>query len=1017
MTGTPAPAITIEETETAWVFTLADNTSFTIPKAEPEVPFAIVLEVEPGTSLLYDEKMSIPYSVSGVEEGDEITMDVLNIVPNYNGIEYEIIPANEGNFASGKIELTCKQWTFDDMLFKVFVYAANGKGKTDIKCIATTVKAVEAVFDAKLVDAGEQTIQFDFKANEENLKVVTDVDWITLEPATKANFEWHGSVIVAANETNVYRNGHVKVVYTWDENQVFMDNEFEILQEPATDKATSISYIKNSFEDGKEGVKANHLTVIAAGKKTAVVTDGSESSNTYKYLILENVATQLEVGKVYDFVGTVVKNNTDRNDTWLTDVTATEVTGVEPVEWNFMDNYQYMNSTTRFRTTIIYGVLEKENDIYCIKNLADENCPFIIDDAPFALDELVGKTVFLNAYKLYYHRYTDVTPYIYDIHVIATEAKVVNFTPESSVKYLDDDLCFYSKISSPDNVNYWSWCKNGYPEDSFVGYTEDDVKVFMQSQSLNLLQNIAYSTIEEYIQNTTATGVCSYNWQVFNGQVSWLALEIGEDGFPTGQYLIKTDARKIVPYEYYLDTWKVQNDYWTITEKEKGVSYNVTGICNTKRSQYNEDGEKIVIEALYDAKTGAFTLASQEIAPPYERGNSVLTDYLTAEGYVDGNWQIAPYEKVGETMLNVTLRKVSVDDDEFMYFVPTDLNAYTYLCFATHNITDNYMWGTWGTNWTYIRYTRGYRDVTPDPADAYSAWIGQWKLGDDTITISPKEVNETLLMSGFGEKDVEQIVFFDTNTGNIEFKHVRSGITYKQGSRYYEYYGVGQDENDAFVWGDNNTVATFAMQEDGSATIVPTESFRWVSPYGDIYGSSWSMIGTFYGGNWDSDRWMTSDGTWMVARSVWFNEGDMFKFRYDGDWDQNLGGTFVALGEDFALEEGGSNITVPYSGSYDILLNPETKVARIVEAQDDIKEAFVVNAVKFGVAGYNAAGGWDVESAVMFELPGKLLPDTQTTQAAMAFYKAQAQKLEKTQLPLESMQESRITRLINVEKE
>ena len=69
--------------------------------------------------------------------------------------------------------------------------------------------------------------------------------------------------------------------------------------------------------------------------------------------------------------------------------------------------------------------------------------------------------------------------------------------------------------------------------------------------------------------------------------------------------------------------------------------------------------------------------------------------------------------------------------------------------------------------------------------------------------------------------------------------------------------------------------------------------------------SGWNVIGL--NGNWSDDVIAKeNNGVWTVRVNA--PEATEFKWRKDGDWAENYGGTFVALGEPFAAEAGGPNI-------------------------------------------------------------------------------------------------------------
>ena len=72
---------------------------------------------------------------------------------------------------------------------------------------------------------------------------------------------------------------------------------------------------------------------------------------------------------------------------------------------------------------------------------------------------------------------------------------------------------------------------------------------------------------------------------------------------------------------------------------------------------------------------------------------------------------------------------------------------------------------------------------------------------------------------------------------------------------------------------------------------------------------AWSVIGEFDGSSWNMDLFLvkTSEFVW---ESPSFRVDGGIKIRFDGGWDVNRGGTFAAEGEPFAVENGGSNISV-----------------------------------------------------------------------------------------------------------
>ncbi len=103
--------------------------------------------------------------------------------------------------------------------------------------------------------------------------------------------------------------------------------------------------------------------------------------------------------------------------------------------------------------------------------------------------------------------------------------------------------------------------------------------------------------------------------------------------------------------------------------------------------------------------------------------------------------------------------------------------------------------------------------------------------------------------------------------------------------------------------------------------------------------SSWTLIGTLEGTNWDTDFPMDTEGYWEVAREVTVASGEMFKFRQNRSWGSNLGyGEYLeegareaAIGSKLDMAADGANISLA-PGTYDIYLAAENRIAYILTA-------------------------------------------------------------------------------------
>ena len=95
--------------------------------------------------------------------------------------------------------------------------------------------------------------------------------------------------------------------------------------------------------------------------------------------------------------------------------------------------------------------------------------------------------------------------------------------------------------------------------------------------------------------------------------------------------------------------------------------------------------------------------------------------------------------------------------------------------------------------------------------------------------------------------------------------------------------------------------------------------------------------------------------SWLVAKGVTLATRDQFKFRKDHDWQVNYGGGpgtpnpyVVTLDSELTAGQGGSNLSVPSAGVYDLLLDPNAALYKVVSHVDGAYSDF------------NGASDWSV---------------------------------------------------------
>lgn len=111
------------------------------------------------------------------------------------------------------------------------------------------------------------------------------------------------------------------------------------------------------------------------------------------------------------------------------------------------------------------------------------------------------------------------------------------------------------------------------------------------------------------------------------------------------------------------------------------------------------------------------------------------------------------------------------------------------------------------------------------------------------------------------------------------------------------------------------------------AEIIDPENFTPSEP--QTPDNSWGIAGTMNGWSASSPIEMVVEGNYYVAKGVTLTADTKFKFVQNKSWSVNRGGTFVALGEEFALTQDGADIMPGLSGTYDIYIKSDGSSAYI----------------------------------------------------------------------------------------
>ena len=388
-TGT---TVEVDNTNEDYVLFTVNGTEVQIPK---EKPFALDIKYDGDLAAVGIEANStadIEYEVKGAGENDEVTVDVLSATA---GISAKISKTDN---TKGHILIT----TTNALDGKIFVYADNNKGKTNIKSITIEAGQISTIIDVVQAPAAGCEIALTVSTNMAHSVVVPDgINWLHITTKsragegsylehlhvgemTRATQDYNYVIIVDPNETASYRFASISIV-SKTTGEVL--KAIDIVQKPASG-VTDLSSIEDLPDD--EEVAINGSVVLAASKKGAVVSDGKNS-------IYVESGTVLAVGDSISFTG--VKKTNDNTDYAYIKAASVEVVkaGVETPDqpWMYIgysENYNITNTAT----TALIQKDEDGNYFFVAPSSFKVNIESPLES--LNLDALVGKYATVKGY-------------------------------------------------------------------------------------------------------------------------------------------------------------------------------------------------------------------------------------------------------------------------------------------------------------------------------------------------------------------------------------------------------------------------------------------------------------------------------------------------------------------------------------------------------------------------------------------------------------------------------------------
>ena len=270
----PTAGITVSETDTNVTITFADGSSIVLAK---DVPFTLKFSVEGPVALAAGQSADFPYEVIGATGA--VDVDVLSVSEGLSA-SVEAKTATTGVVTVTNVK--AKEGTS-----KVFVYAADHNGKSDIVSLHFTVGGgeepgpgpepepevvFEAALDAELIPAEGGEFVLNVSADEDYTVSVSAgaKEWLSVSAPTRALYEDDLVVTVAKNETTGQRSATIT------------------LSSKVSDKVIAVDVLQ---EAGEEPAPEGYASFLGAWN------NGSKTMDIYEY---ENEDGEL-VENIYDF--------------------------------------------------------------------------------------------------------------------------------------------------------------------------------------------------------------------------------------------------------------------------------------------------------------------------------------------------------------------------------------------------------------------------------------------------------------------------------------------------------------------------------------------------------------------------------------------------------------------------------------------------------------------------------------------------------------------------------------------
>lgn len=530
------------------------------------------------------ETIALEYAVQGVSSTDEVTVDILSATA---GITAKIAAVDA---VSGYIMISVPAADPEatepaKIEGKIFVFADNNKGKSNIKVISLEKGEIAAVADvsAQAPAAGGE-FELTVTTNKEYNVNINDeaASWLSVVE-TKATHTDKLKIVAAKNETGAYRVGTVTIN---DRNTADKIAEYTVVQQPSADAPFEAASLSELPDDA--AVTAKNLIVVAASKEGLLVVD--EFGSTAYVAAAGNVA--IERGEIISFEG-VKKTNEATGYAYVE--AKSVVDGEEPaatipdLPWYYFGYSENFEATNTYTTAMI----QKDDEGYFFVAPLGYTVKIESPMEALSIDSFVGKYAIVKGYvkdavvvDIDWDTFEFIMEYKMMVNSIeeVTFAENANWKPAYEGASDDEDYpeLISNTVSAGDDHYMLTVVSEETVQASAVSTTpgiygaikaSDDLQYFFTRYAS------AYTPEQIYDLITYSESESESFAELAPGFYYAVAAGIDKNGLPTGSYAAtkfeKKDPHVALDYDGFIGTWVIDNKKWVIEENEKDKSYKV----------------------------------------------------------------------------------------------------------------------------------------------------------------------------------------------------------------------------------------------------------------------------------------------------------------------------------------------------------------------------------------------------------------------------------------------------------